>query len=79
MKTEANIPYKFYLEEDEALKCKEMGEAKTIVFGLTGTGYFDMVAYEKFHDGKMTDYIPTDADLQKGFDSLPKIPQNEGI
>lgn len=47
MKTEANIPYKFYLEEDEALKCKEMGEAKTIVFGLTGTGYFDMVAYEK--------------------------------
>lgn len=77
IKTEANIPYKFYLEEDEALKCKEMGEAKTIVFGLTGTGYFDMVAYEKFHDGKMTDYIPTDADLQKGFDGIPHFPGNE--
>ena len=48
---------------DEALKCKETGEEKTIVFGLTGTGYFDMVAYEKFHDGQMSDYIPTDADL----------------
>ena len=58
---------------DEALKCKETGEEKTILFGLTGTGYFDMVAYEKFHDGAMTDYIPTDADLQKGFDGLPKV------
>lgn len=58
---------------DEALKCKETGEEKTIVFGLTGTGYFDMVAYEKFHDGLMTDYIPTDADLQPGFDGLPKV------
>ncbi len=58
---------------DEALKCKETGEAKTILFGLTGTGYFDMVAYEKFHDGKMTDYIPTDADLEKGFAGLPKV------
>ena len=48
---------------DEALKCKETGEEKTIVFGLTGTGYFDMVAYEKFHDGQTSDYIPTDADL----------------
>ena len=62
---------------DEALKCKETGEAKTIVFGLTGTGYFDMVAYEKFHDGKMTDCIPTDADLQKGFDGIPHFPGNE--
>ena len=62
---------------DEALKCKETGEEKTIVFGLTGTGYFDMVAYEKFHDGKMTDYIPTDADLQKGFDGIPQFPGNE--
>ena len=52
-------------------------EAKTIVFGLTGTGYFDMVAYEKFHDGKMTDCIPTDADLQKGFDGIPHVPGNE--
>lgn len=58
---------------DEALKCKETGEAKTIVFGLTGTGYFDLVAYQKFHDGDMSDYIPTDEDLQKSFDTLPKI------
>ena len=50
---------------------------KTIVFGLTGTGYFDMVAYEKFHDGQMSDYIPTDADLQKGFDGIPQFPGNE--
>ena len=58
---------------DEALKCKETGEEKTIIFGLTGTGYFDMTAYEAFNDGKMTDYIPTDDDLQRGFDSLPKV------
>ncbi len=58
---------------DEALKCKETGEEKTILFGLTGTGYFDMVAYEKFHNGEMTDYIPTDADLQVGFDGLPQM------
>ncbi len=58
---------------DEALKCKESGEEKTIVFGLTGTGYFDMVAYEKFHDGEMSDYIPTDADLEKSLSALPKI------
>ena len=58
---------------DEALKCKETGEKKTILFGLTGTGYFDMVAYEKFHNGEMADYIPTDKDLQRGFDGLPKI------
>ncbi|MDE7367457.1 MAG: TrpB-like pyridoxal phosphate-dependent enzyme [Lachnospiraceae bacterium] len=62
---------------DEALKCKETGEEKTILFGLTGTGYFDMVAYEKFHDGEMTDYIPTDADLQEGFEGIPKFPGNE--
>jgi tryptophan synthase beta chain len=58
---------------DEALKCKETGEAKTIVFGLTGTGYFDMVAYQQYNDGKMTDYIPSDEDLQTGFEGLPKI------
>jgi tryptophan synthase beta chain len=63
---------------DEALKCKETGEEKTILFGLTGTGYFDMVAYEKFNDGVMDDYIPTDEDLKPGFDSLPKFPENEG-
>jgi tryptophan synthase beta chain len=58
---------------DEALKCKETGEEKTIVFGLTGTGYFDMYAYKAFNDGTMTDYIPTDADLEKGFATLPKV------
>ncbi len=58
---------------DEAMKCKETGEEKTIVFGLTGTGYFDMVAYQKYHDGEMTDVIPTDEELQKSFDKLPKI------
>lgn len=58
---------------DEAVKCKETGEEKTILFGLTGTGYFDMVAYEKFHDGKMEDYIPTDAELKISRDKLPQI------
>ena len=58
---------------DEALKCKQTGEGKTIVFGLTGTGYFDMVAYEKFHDGKMSDYIPTDGELQASFEKLPVV------
>ena len=58
---------------DEALKCKETGEEKTILFGLTGTGYFDMVAYEKFNNGEMSDYIPTDADLEKGFASIPVV------
>ncbi|MCX4306400.1 MAG: TrpB-like pyridoxal phosphate-dependent enzyme [Acetatifactor sp.] len=58
---------------DEALKCKETGEEKTIVFGLTGTGYFDMVAYGKFHDGEMSDYIPSDEDLEKGFAGLPSV------
>ena len=64
---------------DEALRCRESGEAKTILFGLTGTGYFDMTAYEAYLNGTMSDYVPTDADLQKGFDSLPDIPQNRGI
>ncbi len=59
---------------NEALKCKETGEAKTIVFGLTGTGYFDMFAYGKFNDGLMQDFIPTDADLQASFDKLPDFP-----
>ena len=62
---------------DEALKCKETGEEKTIVFGLTGTGYFDMVAYGKFHDGAMVDYVPTDEELQKGFAGIPSFPGNE--
>lgn len=58
---------------DEALKCKETGEEKNIFFGLTGTGYFDMVAYQKFNDGEMQDYIPTDADLAVGFAGLPNV------
>lgn len=62
---------------DEALKCKETGEEKTIVFGLTGTGYFDMVAYEKYNNGEMTDYIPTDEELKTGFDGIPRFPGNE--
>ncbi len=58
---------------DEALKCKKTGEEKTILFGLTGTGYFDMMSYEKFHNGVMQDYIPTDAELQAAFANLPKV------
>ncbi|MBQ9902977.1 MAG: TrpB-like pyridoxal phosphate-dependent enzyme [Clostridia bacterium] len=58
---------------DEALKCKETGEEKTILFGLTGTGYFDMVAYEKFHNGEMTDYIPTDEELAASLAKLPVV------
>jgi len=58
---------------DEAMKCKETGEEKTILFGLTGTGYFDMVAYEKFHDGKMDDYIPTDEELAVSLATLPPV------
>lgn len=58
---------------DEALKCKEAGEAKTILFGLTGTGYFDMTAYEAYLNGTMTDYIPTDEDLEKAFAQLPEL------
>ena len=58
---------------DEAKKCKETGEEKTIVFGLTGTGYFDLVAYQKYNDGQMSDYIPTDEELQASFATLPKM------
>ena len=58
---------------DEALRCKETGEEKTILFGLTGTGYFDMYAYEKFHNHQMDDYIPSDEELQKNFALLPKV------
>ena len=62
---------------DEALKCKETGEEKNILFGLTGTGYFDLVAYQKFNDGEMTDYIPTDEDLAASISTLPKVPGQE--
>ena len=58
---------------DEALKCKETGEEKTILFGLTGTGYFDMVAYQKFNDGEMSDYIPSDEEIAKSLANLPKL------
>ena len=59
---------------DEALKCKETGEAKTILFGLTGNGSYDLAAYMQYNEGKIVDYAPTDEELQKGFDTLPKIP-----
>ena len=62
---------------DEALKCKETGEERTIVLGLTGTGYFDMVAYGKYNDGVMSDTIPTDENLQRGFATIPQFPGNE--
>ncbi len=58
---------------DEAKKCKETGEEKTIVFGLTGTGYFDLYAYEKFHDGNMVDYVPTDEEIEKSLAQLPEV------
>jgi tryptophan synthase beta chain len=61
---------------DEAKRCKETGEKKTILFGLSGTGYFDMAAYMQHNEKTMTDFIPTEADLAKGFASLPGIPQN---
>lgn len=62
---------------DEALKCKETGEEKTILFGLTGTGYFDLKAYENYNNGTMGDYIPTDEELQKGLAGVPNFPGNE--
>ena len=62
---------------DEALRCKETGEKKVILFGLTGTGYFDMTSYRQYNDGTMTDRIPTDEDLAQGFASIPDIPQNK--
>ncbi len=58
---------------EEALKCRETGEEKTILFGLTGTGYFDMTAYMNYNSGNMVDHIPTDADLEKGFATIPDI------
>ena len=61
---------------DEALRCRETGEKKTILFGLTGTGYFDLSAYKQYNDGTMADTIPTDEELEKGFATIPDIPQN---
>ncbi len=76
-KTEGTLPapessHAIKAAVDEAMRCKETGEAKTILFGLTGTGYFDMTSYQSYLDGTMTDYIPTDEDLEKGFATLPK-------
>ena len=62
---------------DEAVRCRETGEEKTILFGLTGTGYFDMTAYQAFNDGKMTDYIPSDEELAQSIATLPKVPGME--
>ena len=59
---------------DEAIKCRETGEEKTILFGLTGTGYFDMYAYEKFNDGKMENYTLTDEEIAASIEKLPKVP-----
>jgi len=59
---------------DEALKCKETGEEKTILFGLTGNGYFDLAAYQQYNEGTLTDYIPTDEDLERGFATIPSLP-----
>jgi tryptophan synthase beta chain len=61
---------------DEALECKKTGEAKNIVFGLTGTGFFDMYAYKRFNDGEMTDYVPSEIDLAKGFATIPDLEIN---
>ena len=58
---------------DEAIKCKETGESKNIVFCLTGTGYFDMYAYQKFNDGVMGDYIPSDEEIAKALAKLPNV------
>lgn len=62
---------------DEAMKCKETGEEKTILFGLTGTGYFDMFAYGRYNDGEMVDYVPGDEEIMKGLAGIPKFPGNE--
>ena len=61
---------------DEAIKCRETGTHKNILFGLTGTGYFDMVAYQRYNDGLMTDTIPTDADIAKALERLPNVSAN---
>ena len=58
----------------EAEKCRETGEAKTILFGLTGTGYFDMVAYDRYNRGEMEDHVPIDEELEAGFATIPSIP-----
>ena len=61
---------------DEAIKCRETGKEMTILFGLTGTGYFDLKAYENYNNGTMTDYIPTDEELAASFAKLPSVPSD---
>ena len=61
---------------DEAIRCREAGLEKTILFGLTGTGYFDMAAYGQYNDGRMTDHVPSEEELQRGFASIPRFPGN---
>ncbi len=63
---------------DEALKCKKEGSKKTILFGLTGTGYFDLAAYKQYNDKTMSDYVPSDGELRHGFDTIPRCAANEG-
>jgi tryptophan synthase beta chain len=77
-KNEGNLPapesaHAIRVAIDEAIKCKETGEEKTILFGLSGTGYFDLGAYMQYNDGTMTDHIPTDEELARGFDAIPKV------
>jgi len=77
-RVEGNLPapessHAIHATIEEALKCKETGEAKTILFGLSGTGFFDMGAYMQYNDGTMTDHIPTDEELQLGFSAIPKV------
>ena len=63
---------------DEALRCKKEGSKKTILFGLTGTGYFDLAAYKQYNDKTMSDYVPSDEDLRRGFTTIPRCAANEG-
>ena len=64
---------------DEALKCRKEGRKKSILFGLTGTGYFDLAAYKQYNDKTMNDYVPTDEDLRRGFETIPKCAANDGL
>lgn len=73
------VPHAIRVAIDEALKCKETGEEKNILFGLTGTGYFDLFAYEKFNNGEMSDYFPTDEELEQALRKLPQVPEGKRL
>ena len=82
MKTEGILPapessHAIKAAIDEALECKKTGEKKVILFGLSGTGVFDLSAYMAYNNKTMSDHIPTDEELEKGFSSIPDIPQNK--